>query len=101
VNQPFEIRFDFPLANSDMNVSLRARAELHHSDPYYVVDDFRFAQGRRKKNNPSSLSLLPKQEIILAEYGASKQWVHRDSGRPSLLSISMGKAIEKTLGSQP
>lgn len=94
MNQPFEIKFDFPLANSDLVVSLRATVEMHHSKPYFVIDHFRFASRRQKKNDPS---ILPPQEILLGEYESSKQWIHRDSGRPSLLSISMGKAIEKVM----
>jgi len=92
MDQPFEIKFDFPLAHSDLSVSLRATAEFHHSDPYYVIDNFRFAGKRNKRSIPT---LLPKQEIKLIERGSSKIWVHRDSERESQLSIAMGKAIEK------
>jgi hypothetical protein len=90
MNQPFEIKFDFPLANSDMNVTLKAKAELHHSDPYYVIDEFRFARSRKK----SEPSVLPRQEIIVVEDEGVRKWVHKDSKRPSLLSMSMGRAID-------
>ena len=89
MNQPFEIDFDFPLAHSDLIISLRAIAEPHHSDPYYVVDDFHV---RGSKQN--ELSILPSQQIKQVSRSASKVWVHKDSGRESLLSIAIGKAIE-------
>jgi len=93
--KPFEIKFDFPLAHSDLIVSLKARVELHHSDPYYVIDDFRFA-GNRSENR--GLSVLPRQEIKLIQRGSQKVWVHKESNRESRLSIAMGKAIEKLIG---
>ena len=93
--KPFEIKFDFPLAHSDLIVSLKATAELHHSDPYYVFDDFRFAGSRGRPRTPS---ILPRQEIKLIGRGRQKVWVHKDSERESLLSITMGKAIERMIG---
>jgi hypothetical protein len=92
MKQPFEIKFDFPVAHSDLIISLRATAELHHSDPYYVVDGFYFAS----QNGKQHLSLLPAQEIKQIKKGHVHTWVHKDSGRESLLSLAIGKAIEKT-----
>ncbi|HUR64971.1 MAG TPA: hypothetical protein VMZ03_01365 [Chitinophagaceae bacterium] len=92
MEQPFEIKFDFPLAHSDLYISLKATAELHHSDPYYVIDNFYFAPTDLKK---SDLSILPAQEIKQIRRGGSKVWVHCDSERESLLSMALGKAIEK------
>jgi hypothetical protein len=94
MEQPFEIRFDFPLAHSELTISLKATAELHHSDPYYVVDHFRFINSRSKKKVPS---VLPKQEIKRLKRGDGYVWVHRDSERESLLSISMGRSIESVI----
>jgi len=90
--QPVDISFDFPLAHSNLTISLQATAELHHSDPYYVIDNFRFAGKRNRKNEPS---VLPRQEIKQVEKGSSKRWVHCESGRESQLSIAIGKAIDK------
>ena len=92
MNRPFEIDFDFPLAHSDLIISLRATAELHHSDPYYVVDDFYVRDSKKPE-----LSILPSQQIKKVTRGTAKVWVHKDSGRESLLSIAIGKAIENAM----
>ena len=92
MEQPFEIKFDFPLAHSDQNITLKATVELHHSDPYYVIDNFRFAASKPKKSEPS---VLPSLEIKRIKKGGGLVWVHCDSERESLLSIAVGKAIEK------
>ena len=91
MKKPFGIRFDFPLAHSEQTISIKATATLHHSDPYYVVDDFQFAGRKIQKNQ---LSVLPVQEIELEK--KSGAWVHRDSGKESLLSQAIGAAIEKS-----
>lgn len=92
----FEISFNFPLEHSQHTIPLRATAQLHHSDPYYVVDQFHFA-GTEKISNVTSM--LPAIEII---YRKSKDgeliWLHKDSERESLLSRSVGKAIESSPG---
>ena len=94
MDQPFEIKFEFPLAHSDLTVSLRATAELHHSEPYYVIDHFRFAGKRNRKSLPS---LLPRIEIKKIERGSQRVWVHKDSERESQLSIALGRAIDKNI----
>jgi hypothetical protein len=94
MNQPFEIKFDFALAHSDLTISLRATAEPHHSELYYVVDNFHFASANSKKDD---LSIIPAQEIKQIARGDTSVWVHRDSERESLLSVAIGKAIEGVL----
>jgi hypothetical protein len=91
MNQPFEIKFDFALAHSDLIISLSATAELHHSTPYYVVDHFHFPGMRPGKED---LFVLPPQEITQVTRCDKKIWVHKDSERESLLSQAIGKAIE-------
>lgn len=97
MDQPFEIKFDFALAHSDWIIPLKATAEPHHSELYYVVDHFRFAGTIPAKND---LSVIPPQEIKEVIHGSSKVWVHKDSERESLLSLAIGKAIEKELKEQ-
>ena len=92
MNPPFEIRFEFPLAHSDLTVSLRAAVTVHHSEVYYVVDDFRFAGENYRQRE---LSLLPAQEIQKVKRDDTEIWVHKESQRESQLSIAMGRAIEK------
>ena len=92
--KPFEIKFDFPLAHSDLIVSLKATAELHHSQPYYVVDHFQEASSKGSLDEPS---ILPPQEIKQIERNSAKVWVHKDSEKESVLSIVMGKGIDEAL----
>lgn len=94
MKQPFEIRFDFPLANSDLIVSLRATAEIHHSEIYYVVKNFHLANNQPKKNE---VSMIPEQEIKQIERDGQTVWVHKESERESLLSLAMGKAIDELM----
>jgi hypothetical protein len=94
MKQPFEIEFDFPLAGSDLIISFKAKATLHHSDPYYVVEDFHNASIRPHENDPS---VFPSQEIRQVDRSSSCVWVHKDSDRESLLSLAIGKGIEKAL----
>ncbi len=93
MNQQFEIKFDFALAHSDLIISLSATAELHHSDPYYVIDNFHFAGIKPKE---SEVSIIPAQEIKQITRGDTKVWVHRDSERESMLSLAIGKTIERS-----
>ncbi|HLG41489.1 MAG TPA: hypothetical protein VI461_17545 [Chitinophagaceae bacterium] len=97
MRQLFEIRFDFPLAYSDLTIALKAIAEIHNSETYYRVDNFHFEASKSGKNG---LSILPVQEIKQARRGESRIWVHKDSERESLLSIAIGKAIEGALKSR-
>lgn len=94
MEQPFEIYFDFPLANSDLVISLKAIVEIHHSDPYYVIDHFHTASTEAGRNDPS---MLPPQELKRIERGDTNVWVHKDSERESILSLAIGKGIEAAL----
>ena len=93
MSKPFEIIFDFPLADPDLIISLKASAEMHHSDPYYVIDNFHLINS---KSNNRDASILPPQEIKKIQEGSSELWVHKDSGRETVLSMALGKAIEET-----
>lgn len=92
--RPFEINFDFPLASSNLKISLHATAEVHHSEPYYVVHDFYLADS---KINNEHHSVLPAQEVKRIKRDGSYVWVHKDSERTSELSIAIGKGIEEVL----
>jgi len=95
--RPFEIKFDFPVASSNLKISLNATAELHHSEPYYKVRNFSLTNG--EKNNDYH-SLLPDQEIKRIKRNGSYVWVHKDSDRESDLSIAIGTGIENLLSKQ-
>lgn len=94
MKQRFEIKFDFAIAHSDHIIPLMATAELHHSIPYYVVDNFDVVGTGRHKNRTS---IIPAQEIKLIQRNSRNVWVHRESERESMLSIAIGKAIETAL----
>jgi hypothetical protein len=96
MNQPFEIKFDFALAHSDLIISMRAIVQCHHSETYYVIDHFHMASSPPQR---PEISTIPAQEIKQVERDGHKIWVHRDSERESLLSIAIGKAIEAKLSS--
>jgi hypothetical protein len=94
MKQPFEIEFDFPLVGSELIISFKATATLHHSDPYYLVEDFHNASIRPHKDDPS---VFPTQEVRQVNRSSSCVWVHKDSDRESLLSLAIGKGIENAL----
>ncbi len=92
--RPFEIKFDFPVASSNLKISLNATAELHHSDPYYLVRNFYLTDNEKAKTHHS---ILPDQEIKRIKRNGFHLWVHKDSERESELSIAIGLGIEKML----
>ncbi len=92
--KPFEVNFDFPVASSNLKISLRATAALHHSEPYYLVQNFYLTNSDESKGR---LSVLPEQQIKRIKRGNEFVWVHKDSEKESELSIAIGKGIEKAL----
>lgn len=94
MRKPFEIKFDFPVALSDLKISLVATAELHHSEPYFLVHSFNLTKG---KKNITHHSVLPEQEIKRIKRASYSVWVHRDSEQESQLSLAIGEAIERVL----
>ena len=95
--RPFEINLDFPVASSDLKISLNATAELHHSEPYYVVNNFHLTNGNKNKDHHS---ILPAQEVKRVKRNGSYVWVHKDSEQESDLSIAIGEGIESKLSTQ-
>ena len=93
MNKPFEIVFDFALAPSELVIPLMATAELHHSDPYYVVENFHIVGAVPRQNE---ISIIPSQEIKRIYRNGHPVWVHRDSERESVLSLAIGKAIDNS-----
>lgn len=93
----FEIKFDFPVAFSNLKISFNATAELHHSDPYFVVHDFYFTNSKKENEHHS---ILPSQEVKRIIRDGSYLWVHKDSEQVSELSIAIGKGIENILSKE-
>ncbi|HEX7844785.1 MAG TPA: hypothetical protein VF476_03230 [Chitinophagaceae bacterium] len=98
MDSPFEIIFDFAVDNSDFIINLRATATLHHSDPYYVVDDFHLTERNPQTESPS---VLPRQEIKLLQRDGKRSWVHKDSELETMLSVAIGKAIDERSADLP
>lgn len=95
--RPFEIKFDFPVASSNLKISLNATAELHHSEPYYVVHNFYLNDSKKNKDHHS---ILPEQEIKRIKRNGIYTWVHKDSEQESDLSIAIGTGIENILSKE-
>jgi hypothetical protein len=92
MNQPLEISFDFALAPSSFVIRLQATAELHHSEPFYIVDNIQVAGVRHPQHQSPA---LPEFEIKKIKRDGEMVWVHCDSEKESLLSMAAGEAIEK------
>ena len=97
--RPFEIKFDFPVASSNFKISLNATAELHHSQPYFVVHTFYLTNN---KSDPAHHhhSILPDQEIKRIKRDGSFVWVHKDSEKESELSLAIGAGLENMLSKE-
>lgn len=93
--RPFEINFDFPVASTNLKISLKATAEVHHSEPYFVVQDFYLGANQKKEDDTHSV--LPVQEVKRIKRDGKTLWVHKDSEETSELSIAIGKGIENAL----
>ena len=90
----FEIKFDFPVASSNLKISLNATAEIHHSETYFVVHNFYFADNKKQNGHHS---VLPAQEVKRIQRDGSHLWVHKDSEQASELSMAIGQGIESVL----
>jgi hypothetical protein len=97
MRKPFEINFDFPVASSNSKISINATVELHHSEPYFLVQNFYFPEG---KEDDRQHSILPKQEIKRVKLDGSYSWVHKDSEQESELSLAIGRGIENQMSGQ-
>ena len=92
--RPFEIKFDFPVASSNLKISLNATVEIHHSEPYFLVRNFYFPESKKENGHHS---VLPEQEIKRIKRDGSYSWVHKDSEQESELSLAIGRGIESEL----
>lgn len=83
----FNIDFEYALSEN-INIILTAHVQLKHSTPHYVVTDFNF------RKNPGNSPLLNDINIIALKNNNRIRWIHADSQKETLLSMSVGKAIE-------
>ena len=83
----FDVDFDYALSEN-ITIHLTANVQLCHSIPHYVVSNFRLT------NNPHGSPLLDDVNIIAIRNKKGISWVHVDSRKEMMLSMSVGKAIE-------
>ncbi len=93
MEKAFKIRIMLPLEQSSHIVNLEAKAQLHHSSPYYIVDGFNYPD----HTAGNTISFLPEQKIRQIKEGQISKWVHTDSDKETQLSIAIGEAIEQVL----
>jgi hypothetical protein len=84
INRNYSIAFNFRLDHSNFTIPLTAEIEVHHSEPYYVVKNFR-AQSQKER------SILPDVRIKKV----NGIWVHCDSSKETALSMEVGEAIDR------
>ena len=84
INRTYSIAFNFRLDHSNLTIPLAADIEVHHSDTYYVVKNFRTKTQKER-------SILPDVRIKKA----NGIWVHSDSGKETTLSMEVGEAIDR------
>jgi hypothetical protein len=90
INKNYCIAFNFRLDHSNLTVPLTADIEVHHSDTFYVVKNFRTKAQKER-------SVLPDVRIKKA----NGIWVHCDSGKETTLSMEVGDAIDRYEAGQP
>ncbi|HEY4289523.1 MAG TPA: hypothetical protein VGN00_20620 [Puia sp.] len=79
----YNIAFDFLADEGRLKVHLQADVELHHSQPYYIVRNFR-TTGREVSSGLPEVRLRRNKGV----------WVHTDSGKVSDLGTAIGEAID-------
>jgi hypothetical protein len=78
------IEFDIQLEKTPVILHLTAEVEPHHSEPYYVISNFRTAQQKEG-------TILPVMKVKRKK----GKWVHLDTEQPTYLSEVVGKAIDE------
>jgi hypothetical protein len=84
INRTYSIAFNFRLDNSNLTIPLNADVEIHHSETFYVVKNFRTASQKER-------SILPDVRIKKV----NGVWVHCDSSKETTLSKEVGEAIDR------
>jgi hypothetical protein len=90
IKRNYSIAFSFRLDKSNLTIPLTADVEVHHSETFYVIKNFR-TQSQKER------SVLPDVRIKKA----NGMWVHCDSGKETTLSMKVGEAIDRYEADQP
>jgi hypothetical protein len=94
----FRIHFDMPIRGSDITIPMTAMAELHHSEPHYVLRSVEIITDHPAGEKKTAF--VKELKIKRVKEGAENIWVHCDTGRESELSRSAGIAIEQLRGAE-
>lgn len=92
MRKPFVIEFDFPLENTSVKIHLRAITEPNAKENSFLVHSF--CSSSVVSEDPRKF-LLPCQHIMYVNNQGTRNWVHTDSQKETLLSMAIGEAIEK------
>jgi hypothetical protein len=79
----YTIAFNFLADDGRLKVHLLADVELHHSQPYYVIRNFKTI-GRKTSSGLPEIRLKRSKGL----------WVHTDSGKVSDFGNAIGQAID-------
>jgi len=89
-NTTVNIDFDYALSDHIL-IRLTATVQPQHSVPHYLVTNFHL------KSNPDGSPPLPDISLIALKRDGGISWVHTDSRKETMLSVAIGKAIERTV----
>lgn len=92
----FKINFDMPIRGSNITIPMTATAELHHSEPYYVLRNIEIV--KKQPGIETEGVFIRELKIKKRKEGHDTMWLHCDTGRESDLSRSAGRAIEEYSG---
>jgi hypothetical protein len=87
IKKSFIVYFEFPYPSKNGHLDMSADIEQHHSQTYYVVDNFRIVP--RNSDGP----VLP--SISIRKLGDA--WLHTETNKETQLSRIVGEAIDKAI----
>jgi hypothetical protein len=90
ITTTYSIAFNFQVDNTHLIMPLTADVQVHHSEIYYVIKNFKADPARKG-------SVLP--DIVIKKKNG--RWVHFDSEKESHLSNQVGKSIDAIESSHP
>ena len=93
MENPFDIKFIFPMKDSSITIWIEAEVMLLNTPPYYKVHKFHFA------GNPenSAIITLPEMDILHIKKNGISSWIEKDSETETPLSMAIGTAISNAI----
>ncbi|MBS1597359.1 MAG: hypothetical protein JST75_03980 [Bacteroidetes bacterium] len=90
----FAIRFEIWLVKSNKLFAMQAIAQPAKADHSYLIHSFSSSQKFNQDKIVSEKLALPYLSIQRVERNGKKIWVHNDSGKETMISVAIGKAID-------